>query len=123
MGYDVHITRRARWSDRGNDITLGEWIAFVEASPDMNLTGYAETKVGGGEILRITAEGLTTWTGYAGRSGANGPVWFNHSRGEISVKNPDTETLMKMWSIAQHFAARVQGDEGEAYDELGNALA
>ena len=30
---------------------------------------------------------------------------------------------MKMWLIAQHFAARVQGDEGEVYDALGNALA
>ena len=68
MGYDVHITRRAQWSDKGDDITLGEWIAFIEASPDMNLTGYAETKVAGGEILRIAAEGLTKWTGYASRS-------------------------------------------------------
>ena len=123
MGYDVHITRRAEWSDKGDDISLDEWIAFVAASPDLELVGHAETEVPGGKVLRITADGLTSWTGYSGRPESRGPVWFNHSRGKITVRNPDVEILAKMWSIAQHFAAQVQGDEGEAYDERGNAIA
>ena len=123
MGYDVHITRRAEWSDKGDDIRLDEWIAFVRAAPDMTLTGTAEATVGKGEILRVESPGLATWDGHSQKPSGHDLIWFDHRRGKVVVKNPDTEILMKMWSIAQHFGARVQGDEGEIYDERGNPLA
>jgi hypothetical protein len=48
--------------------------------------------------------------------------WFDYRRGKIVVKNPDPETLMKMWQIAQALSANVQGDEGEIYDQAGNVV-
>jgi hypothetical protein len=38
------------------------------------------------------------------------------------VKNPDTEILQKMWSLAQPLSAKVQGDDGELYDSSGDQL-
>ncbi len=49
-------------------------------------------------------------------------AWFNFSGGEIKVKNPDTEILKKMWAIAQRLFAKVQGDEGEIYNDQGDAV-
>ena len=37
MGYDLHITRRKRWSERGHDITAHEWVAYVSADPELSL--------------------------------------------------------------------------------------
>jgi hypothetical protein len=66
MGYDVHITRKQNWSDEaGPEIPLSEWIAVVAADPEMRLDGFAETRVGGGAILRIEREGLSVWTAYS----------------------------------------------------------
>jgi hypothetical protein len=123
MGYDVHITRKLKRSDdSGPRIQLAEWIALVEADPEMRLDGFAETRVGGGAILRIKGEGLSVWTAYS-RHDENGPkAWFNFWEGKIRVKNPDTEILRKMWSLAQALAANVQGDGGELYDASGQQL-
>jgi len=38
MGYDVHVTRRPNWWDKtGPEISLAEWIALVEADPEMRV--------------------------------------------------------------------------------------
>tara|TARA_R110002049_G_scaffold219075_3_gene390816 strand:+ start:7128 stop:7334 length:207 start_codon:yes stop_codon:yes gene_type:complete len=37
--------------------------------------------------------------------------------GDISVKNPDSQIIEKMISIADKLKAQVQGEEGEIYDE------
>jgi len=38
-------------------------------------------------------------------------------KGNLSIKNPDEECLAKMRQIAARLQARVQGDDGEFYDE------
>lgn len=119
MGYDLHITRREDWSEKGNDISFEEWQAYVAGDPEMRIDGFAETQTASGEIVRIEAPGLTIWTR---PSGDGHPRWFHHQRGRIDVKNPDAELFPKMWSIAQYFGARVQGDEGECYDADGNIV-
>ena len=122
MGYDVHITRKPHWWDEnGPEIRLDEWIAVVRADRDMRLDGYAETRVGGGGVLRIENEGLSVWTAYS-RHGENGMAWFSFHHGNVVVKNPDCEILQKMWSLAQGLLAKVQGDEGELYDASGNQM-
>ena len=119
MGYDVHITRKQHWWDEsGAGIPLAEWIALVRADPDMRLDRYAETRVGDGSILRIENEGLSVWTAWSSH-GENAIAWFSFRRGNVVVKNPDTEILQKMWSLAQTLSAKVQGDEGEPYDASG----
>ena len=46
-------------------------------------------------------------------------AWFNHNVDRIAVKNPDEEILVKMHEVAQVLAAKVQGDDGEEYDAVG----
>ena len=122
MGYDVHITRKQRCSDEdGEEISLAEWIAVVEADPSMRLDGhgYAEARLPDGSVLRMESEGLSVWTGY---SGPGNMYWFHYRSGKIVVKNPDPEILGKMWELAQLLSAKVQGDEGEIYGPSGEPL-
>lgn len=119
MGYDLHITRRENWSDRGNDISPEEWEAYVTQDPELCLDGFAETRTSAGELLRMESPGLTLWT----PTSADGDVrWFHHTRGRIDVKNPDPALFAKIWIVAQHFGARVQGDEGELYGADGSII-
>jgi hypothetical protein len=123
MGYDVHITRKKNWCDQdGPEIPLAEWTSIVRSDQEMRLDGYAETKLEDGRILRTENEGLTVWTGYS-RQGENGNLaWFVFRNGNIVVKNPDSEILQKMWSLAQVLSAKVQGDDDEVYDAFGNPV-
>jgi hypothetical protein len=45
---------------------------------------------------------------------------MDYRQGRIVVKNPDPAILTKMCAIAERFAARVQGDDGETYPEASN---
>lgn len=114
MGYDVHITWKEEWSDaNGPRITEAEWQAYVESDPDMVITGSAEHTNPQGETIRLTQPLLTEWRHHS----SGHPVWFSYFKGSLSVKNPDDECLAKMRRIAKRLHARVQGDEGEFYDE------
>jgi hypothetical protein len=114
MGYDIHITRKNEWSDEdGPRITEAEWQAYVASDPEMVITGVAEHTNPPGETIRITQPLLTEWRHHSSRS----PVWFSYFEGNLSVKSPDEECLAKMRQIAARLQARVQGDEGESYDE------
>lgn len=114
MGYDVHITRKEEWSDEdGPRISESEWRAYVASDPDMVITGVAEHTNLRGETIRLTQPSLTEWRGHSGHS----PVWFSYFEGSLVVKNPDDECLAKMRQIASRLQARVQGDDGEFYDE------
>lgn len=122
VGYDVHITRKQRWSDEnGPEILLVEWLEIVRSDREMRFDGYAETRLGDGSILRIENEGLSVWTAYS-RHGEDGMAWFSFHQGNVIVKNPDPEFLQKMWSLAQALSAEVQGDDGELYDGSGRQV-
>jgi hypothetical protein len=98
MGYDFHITRRANWSDEGNDITSEEWLSLVARDPELHL----QTKNG---------PYFVTWDG---PSSLKSP-WLNWSKGLITTKNPDDALIDKMVAIARRLKAKVQGDDGEIY--------
>jgi hypothetical protein len=120
MGYDVHIAKKAAWSDEGGQkITLEEWIAVVDADSEMRLDGYAEASTADGQTLRLERPGLAVWTGYSAHG--RDMAWFDFSQGEIIVKNPDIEILRKTWSLAQRLGAKVQGDD-ELYDADGSVV-
>jgi hypothetical protein len=113
MGYDLHITRAEEWAESESaPITLAEWKELVDADPEMKLTGFAETLLPDGQTLSLESAGLAEWNA-PGRP----RVWFDCRRGRISVKSPDDWVLEKMRQIAKRLGARVQGDEGESYDE------
>lgn len=113
MGYDVHITRRQEWSDEGEPrISESEWQKYVSTDKEMVMTGVAEHTNPKGEVIRITQPLLTEWRGHSSRR----TVWFSYFEGNLSVKNPDEETLEKLRSVASALNAFVQGDDGERYD-------
>lgn len=113
MGYDVHITRRQEWSDESEPRILeSEWEAYVSTEEQMVITGFAECTSPQGETIRITQPLLTEWRGHS----SGHTVWFSYFEGNVSVKNPDEETLEKMRQVASSLKAFVQGDEGERYD-------
>jgi hypothetical protein len=114
MGYDVHITRKQEWIDKdGLQIREDEWQAYVASDPEMVIIGFAEATTPQGETIRVTHPLLTEWHGHSSHL----PIWFSYFEGNLVVKNPDKECLAKMRQIATRLKARVQGDEGEFYDE------
>ena len=98
MGYDLHITRRANWSDEGNDITADEWLELVNNDSELQL------KTENGPYFAV----------WSGKSTLREP-WLDWSRGQIQTKNPDDALIDKMVSIANKLHAVVQGDDGEVY--------
>jgi hypothetical protein len=114
VGYDLHITRGRRWTDRSPSISDAEWKACVAADPDLELAGFAETPTADG-VLRYESPGLAVWSGHP----AEPRVWFDHRDGRVVVKNPDEATIAKMIAVARVLRARVQGDDGESYEEAG----
>lgn len=115
MGYDVHITRAAEWSESENDpITIEEWQAYLLSDPEMRADGFAEAGTLSG-TLRYENPGLAVWTAWSEHGRNHNFAWFDLSSGRVTVKNPDGAILAKMSAIAEHLGARVQGDEGEYY--------
>ncbi|HLU38590.1 MAG TPA: hypothetical protein VK081_04345 [Planctomycetota bacterium] len=95
MGYDVHITRAADWSENaGHEITAAEWMAVVRADgelvPDPKLGPYA-----------------VRWSKTA---------WIDWFDGNVFTTDPDRATVGKLLEIAQRLSAAVQGDDGEFYE-------
>ena len=39
MGYELHITRRKFWFDKGDDITLEEFVRYVRGDADFRYPG------------------------------------------------------------------------------------
>jgi hypothetical protein len=120
MGYDVHITRKTNWHDEaGPDITLEEWLSYVEIDPDLRLDGYAEAALTNGATLRTEDPSMVVWVGHPKHGNRNGMAWIWLSQGNVDAKNPDEPTLRKMWTIAQALDAKLQGDDEELYDSSG----
>jgi hypothetical protein len=114
MGYDVHIRRTTGSADgSGPKITLDEWQRLVNEDLDMQLEGFAQSNSPTGDAIRYENKGLAMWNTHSG----NRKVWFDYRNGRIVVKNPDDEIIAKMRAVAVKLGARVQGDEGEFYDD------
>lgn len=99
MGYDVHITRAKDWSmNDGLWILPDEWLAA--ANQDVEL-----------EIITETEPYIVTWL----KSASESEMDFYWSKGNIISKNPTEEIIIKMEAIANRLQAKVQGDDGEVY--------
>ncbi len=107
MGYDIHITRRAHWSDEGEpEITLGEWRGVVKSDPEL-------------EALPPTSENPLTVMMLSPHKERQAARYFHYCSGQIFVKKPCKAVLLKMLAIARTLNARVVGDEDEVYAEDG----
>jgi len=94
MGYDIHITRRKFWADKGDDITAEEWLKYVHRDPELGLRPES-------------GKCFAAWSGGS---------WLDWSEGVIYTKNPNDALVAKMVAIAKQFDATVQGDDSEIYD-------
>jgi hypothetical protein len=120
MGYDVHVTRSENWWEaETKQISLEEWLEYCRTDSELRVDGYAEATSPAGETIRYENPGLAVWTGKESPGGQNEMVWFDWQGGCVVVKYPDGETFKKMFQIAVALGARVQGDDGEFYDENG----
>lgn len=119
MGYDLHITRKENWFDDDPVITLEEWLGYVEGDPEMRQDGFAEASVGGDKTLRVVGDDICVWTAYSGGERGTDVSWITWSQGNVIAKNPDREIRLKLWTIAQFFEAKIQGDDLEVYGEDG----
>lgn len=99
MGYDLHITRRKHWTNKGDDITGEDWLAYVQGDSE----------------LRLRPEDGPYFAVWSGPSALDEP-WLDWSDGQIYSKNPDCKFIDKMVAIAQQLDAAVQGDDGEIYE-------
>jgi hypothetical protein len=123
-GYDLHITRKENWFDPSPGFSLEDWLAYVEGDPELRHDGFAEAALNGGKVLRVEQKGLCVWTAYSGGERGNDLCWLAWSGSDnIDAKNTDPEIRRKMWSIAEHLGARVQGDDGEFYGPEGEPIA
>ena len=115
MGYDLHITRRQHWSDDeepAEDITLKEWLDYIDSDPDIELSDAYRIKVPGSETESQAAPGFCEWINHP----SDEKPWFDYWRGNISTKNPDDDVIRKMVAISKMLKAKVQGDDGEIYE-------
>ncbi len=118
MGYELHIVRRQDWDNYEEDsnISLDEWLAYVQEDNELELTYGYQIKIPGVENSFQNVPGFCNWTGHSTKVADDKP-WFDYGHGMISAKYPDDETIKKMLAIANRLNGRVQGDDGEFYDE------
>ena len=118
MGYELHIVRKKNFDDfeEESDIYLDEWLSFVEADPELELTNGYVIKIPGMENEFQNIPGFCIWNAHPTMKGEECP-WLDYGFGGISTKHPDDYLIQKMISIAANLKGKVQGDDGELYDE------
>jgi len=99
VGYDLHTTRRKDWSGVGRDISVEEWLAYVDKDPELSLS----------------SEGGPCSAKWSGKSKHPYP-WLDWFHGNIYTNNADEALIEKMVAIARALRAHVQGDDGEIYE-------
>jgi hypothetical protein len=105
MAYEFHIHRKDDWADdAGREIGTDEWIAYCEADPQLRIDEQAS----GGQGL------MAVWTGPEAEG------WFWLRNGVVRTKYIDPDQVAAMFRMADHFGARVQGDDGEFVTEGGD---
>ena len=104
MGYDVCIKRV------DPKISQKEWLNYIENDFEFELINefHSEFTSGGSLDIEIPNSGL--WKNEI-------PFVFYEEYGEITVKNPDIDTIKKMISVANVLNAVVIGENKELYDE------
>lgn len=118
MGYEIHIVRRNDYDnyEEESNITLNEWLQYVDGDNELELAKGYQVKIPGVQNTFQNAPVFCNWTGHSLKKGDDQP-WFDYGFGSISTKYPDDETISKMINIANKLNGRVEGDDGEIYDE------
>jgi hypothetical protein len=126
MGYNVHITRKAEegTGTRADEaISLAEWQDYVANDPEMQPDGTSDAPDRSDALTDWEVSGASIWAPYSKNGRAGRYARFTHQDDHITVENPDEEILAKMLAIAQALRARVQGEDGEYFDEHSAPVA
>jgi hypothetical protein len=113
MGYDLHISKTAEWSQSSaNPISEIEWKAAVAADGRLQMDTTARAiNPQTHEVIEISNPLMASWVDPE----TNEKHYFYYRRGKISVKNPSESAIKKMKELASRLGAHVLGDEGEPY--------
>jgi len=112
-GFKVYISRIH--ADTLITISLEEWLTYVSNDAEMHHEGFAEATNPIDEHVKIVQKGISIWTTHP--FGHN--VWFFCSKDRVIVKNPDQETIIKMFKIAAVLDAIVIDENGYIYGKDG----
>ncbi|WPV66854.1 MULTISPECIES: hypothetical protein [unclassified Chitinophaga] len=117
MGYYLNIIRKKNYADWEEDsnISMEEWLAYIELDEELELQPEDDN----------LAAGFCRWLTEVYED-TNDHVWFDYGMGCIGTKNPNEVTIHKMIRMANVLQGKVQGDDGEIYDdrylETGKAI-
>lgn len=126
MGYDVYITRKAEAEGgalANAAISLAEWQHYVADDPEMQPDGVSDTTDRPDALPDWEVSGASIWAPYSKNGRQGRYARFAHQAGHITVESPDEEILAKMLAIAHALSARVQGEDGEYFDEHSAPVA
>jgi len=84
VGYDLHITRRKDWVGSCRDISVEEWLAYVDNDPEFSLSPK-------------DGRHFAKWSGNSKHT----DPWLDWFHGNIHTKNPDEALIEKMVAIAR----------------------
>ena len=115
MGYNIYIIRVDSAGQPIGSITEIEWRELAEKDPEFTMAEqWSVTNPATGETLTVASPALGTWHAHP----LGHKALFTFRDGHVAVSNPDEPTFVKMRSVADALGARVQGEEGEFYDEV-----
>ncbi|MEO0943914.1 MAG: hypothetical protein AAFY06_03600 [Pseudomonadota bacterium] len=120
MRYEVFITRRDNWADKGSDITLTEWLSYLSIDKSLQrdaLFDSARTR----ENDALENPTHVIWTDWPGQSDGK-EARFRLEDGNVVASDSDEAIRKKLFIMAHVLEGKVQGIEGEIYDANGKAL-
>ena len=118
MGYELHITRADLHDDAPKDlISLEEWLQVIRSDAELKLVDAARAVTTDGVPVASYGEGIAEWVETAPDGSTRLLTWFHYADGRIVITNPARQEIAKALQIAQRLKARVQGEEGEWYDQ------
>ena len=119
MGYDLHITRRQDWADPdGPEITLEEWLDYLTIDPSLERDIEFESSLDPAVATGAKESTMVLWNEWPSRgSGEEVRLWLSH--GNVMATDADVDLRRKMFVMADVLGARLQGDNGEIYNSIG----
>lgn len=118
MSYSISIVRKNNWEDieEKSNITLGEWLNFIDKDEELEHPSKSDLTDNNRDYYK-QKQGYCEWIAHSSFKEPFARPWFDYYKGQIIAENVDDETMLKMIAIAEHLKAKVQGQDGEFFDE------